>query len=193
MSFMPTVSDEQPLLPRGRSFTRADLDRMPDDGNRYELIDGLLIVSPAPKPLHQRAVARLHLLLHAACPSDHEVLFAPLDVALADDTVLQPDLLLARIADFTDRDLPTAPLLAVEVLSPSTRGRDLLLKKERLERAGCRHYWVVDPVEPSVIAWTLVDGRYREVGNAIGREALTLSDPVTVSIVPDALVATGQP
>jgi Uma2 family endonuclease len=188
MALMTTRSDATSLLPRGRPFTRADLDRMPDDGNRYELIDGLLIVSPAPRPLHQRAVARLYLLLHEACPADHEVLFAPLDVALADDTVLQPDLLLAKVSDFSDRDLPTAPLLAVEVLSPSTRGRDLLLKKERLERAGCRHYWVMDPLAPSITAWTLVDGAYREDGTATGDEALQVSEPVGITVVPSQLV-----
>ena len=190
MTHMTAQSDATSLLPRGRPFTRADLDRMPDDGNRYELIDGLLIVSPAPKPLHQRAVSRLFLLLHEACPTDHEVLFAPLDVALSDDTVLQPDLVLARISDFSERDLPTAPLLAVEVLSPSTRGRDLLLKKERLERAGCRHYWVMDPLVPSLTTWTLVEGTYEESGTATGDELLQLNDPVNITVVPSRLVST---
>jgi Putative restriction endonuclease len=77
------------VLPRGRALTRSDLEQMPDDGHRYELVDGTLIVTPAPSPRHQRAVARLHLLLSRGCPADLEVLFAPLDVALTDDTALQ--------------------------------------------------------------------------------------------------------
>ncbi len=113
--------DTVTTLRRSDAFTRAELDALPDDGRRHELIDGILIVSPAPSPRHQIALAALHLILARACPDELIVLFAPLDVALAVDTVMQPDLLVARRADFTDRDLPMAPLLAVEVLSPSTR------------------------------------------------------------------------
>ena len=134
-------------LPRSRPLTRADLDAMPDDGHRYELIDGTLIVTPAPGLAHQCAVGELHLLLRSACPQELQVL-APFDVALGADTVMQPDLLLARRRDWTQRDLPTAPVLAIEVLSPSTRRVDLTLKRSRLETAGCQCYWVVDPDVP---------------------------------------------
>src|SRR5699024_12703801 len=146
---MAAVSRRRPPgLPPGE-LTRAVLDTMPDDGHRYELIDGILIVSPAPRHVHQRASGNLYVLLRAGCPDRLEVLYAPFDVALADDTVLQPDLLVARADAFTYRDLPTAPLLAVEILSPSTRGIDMMLKKDRLQRAGCSHYWVVDPDVPN--------------------------------------------
>jgi Uma2 family endonuclease len=179
-------------LPRGRALTRDDLAAMPDDGHRYELLDGVLIVSPAPKRLHQRASFRLSVLLDAALPPDLELLPAPFDVALADDTVMQPDLVVARSEDFTERDLPVAPLLAVEVLSPSTRGIDLLLKKDRLERAGCAHYWVVDPAEPSVTAWALTDGAYRQVTRAVGAEAFAVDDPFDVRLTPADLVLSGR-
>ena len=119
--------DSVTTLPRSRPLTRADLDTMPDDGHRYELIDGSLIVTPAPSPRHQGAVGELYLLLRLACPAHLQVFLAPLDVALADDTIMQPDLLVARRADVTERDLPTAPVLAVEVLSPSSRPIDLTL------------------------------------------------------------------
>jgi hypothetical protein len=77
-------------LPQSRPLTRADLDAMPDDGHRYELIDGSLIVTPAPGHLHQRAVLELAIRMRSGCPVDLEVLIAPFDVALADDTVMQP-------------------------------------------------------------------------------------------------------
>ena len=150
-------------LPRGRAFTRADLDGMPDDGHRYELIDGILLVSPSPSHRHQRAAARLFTVLQAAITDDHslEVLFAPFDVVLGDDTIVQPDLLIARAADFTAHDLPVPPLLAVEVLSPSSRRIDRLLKHGRYAAAGVQHYWVVDPDGPSLTAWALgADGSY---------------------------------
>ena len=185
---MSVMTAEAPsFLPYGRALTRADLEAMPDDGHRYELIDGVLIVSPAPRIRHQRVAGRLYKALDQARSDDLEVFFAPVDVVLAEDTVIQPDLLVAPIDAFTDRDLPTAPLLAVEVLSPSTRGVDLLLKKERLQRAGCAHYWVVDPNEPSVLAWSLVDGVYREVATALGAEVFEVAEPFPVSFAPVSL------
>ena len=175
-------------LPSRGPFTRADLELMPDDGHRYELLDGVLLVSPAPRPLHQRAVGNLYLLLRAACPPELEVLFAPLDVVLAEDTVLEPDLLVARRDQFTESELPGPPLLAVEVLSPSTRRIDLLLKRDRLQAAGCPSYWLVDPDEPSITALELVDGRYVEVARVTGAAAWTASAPFPVTVVPDDLV-----
>lgn len=186
---MRAMTTEVPAgLPRGRALTRDDLDAMPDDGHRYELLDGILVVSPAPSRRHQRASLRLSVLLDAALPAGLELLPAPFDVALADDTVMQPDLVVARVDDYTERDLPVAPLLAVEVLSPSSRGIDLLLKKDRLERAGCEHYWVVDPEEPSITAWALHDGAYRQVARAVGEEAFEVAAPFDVRLKPTGLV-----
>lgn len=185
---MTTMTTEVVGLPRGRALTRDDLDQMSDDGHRYELLDGILVVSPAPRRIHQRVSGNLHLALRAACPADLEILYAPFDVVLAKDTVIQPDLLIAPREPFVDRELPGPPVLAVEVLSPSTRGIDLLLKRERLQRAGCAHYWVVDPDEPSITAWALHDGQYQQAGRAVGDETLVLVEPIEVSLVPSALL-----
>src|SRR6266540_5351456 len=177
------------LLPHGRPLTRADLDRMPDDGHRYELVDGVLVASPAPRPRHQRAVYRLARLLDHACPAQFEVLPGPLDVVLASDTVLIPDIVVGRRADFTDKNLPAAPLLAVEVLSPSTRRFDLMLKRSRFEAAGAQAYWVVDPDEPFLIAWELRDGSYVEVAHVKADEPYEATVPFPVTVVPRGLVA----
>ncbi|QKT08752.1 Uma2 family endonuclease [Gordonia sp. X0973] len=185
---MTVMTTEVLGLPRGRALTRDDLDSMPDDGHRYELIDGILIVSPAPRIVHQRVAAALFRAIDPVLPSPLIVLFAPLDVVLSQDTVLQPDLLIAPWDAFTERDLPGPPVLAVEVLSPSTRSVDLLLKKDRLCRAECRHYWVVDPDGPSITAWVLRDGGYQVAGTASGDEELSLTEPFEVSIVPSLLV-----
>jgi Uma2 family endonuclease len=167
-------------------LTVADLESMPDDGHRYELIDGTLIVSPAPTPRHQYVLAELNDRMRAACPRDSDlmVLFAPLDVVLSIDTSLQPDLLVTRRSDLTDRNLPKAPLLAVEVLSPSTRLVDLNLKRARYEAAGCASYWVVDPVEPSLTAWELRDGEYVEVASVSDEEEFAATSPYPVVVVP---------
>jgi Uma2 family endonuclease len=177
------------VLPHGRPLTRADLDRMPDDGHRYELVDGVLVVSPSPTRLHQRAVYRLWQLLNDACTPEFEVLGAPFDVVLADDTVMIPDVVVARRADLTDKDLPAAPVLVVEVLSPSTRRFDLMLKRSRFEAAGTQSYWVVDPDEPALIAWELRDGSYIEVAHVRAEQAYDARQPFPVTVAPKDLVA----
>ena len=117
---------------------------------------------------------------------------APLDVVLAEDTVLEPDVLVARQADLSERDLPAVPVLAIEVLSPSTRRIDLLLKHSRLEAAGCPAYWVVDPDEPSLTAWELVDGRYEPRATVVGDESYRAENPFAVTITPADLVRPGR-
>jgi Uma2 family endonuclease len=175
-------------LPRSRPLTRADVETMPDDGHRYELVDGTLVVTPAPSRQHQRAVRNLVVVLTQACPGAFEVLPAPFDVALSDDTVLQPDVLVARRTDFTDRGLPTAPLVAIEVLSASTRRIDLMLKRSRYEAAGCPSYWVIDPDEPSLTVWQLRGGEYVEVAHVVGDQEFEAVTPYPVTIIPARLV-----
>ena len=169
----PVQEDYSVPWPPNRPLTRDDLDRIPDDGHRYELIDGALIMTPAPSRLHQRVVAAVYRLL-----------FAPLDVVISADTVMQPDVLVARREDFTERELPKPPLLAVEVLSPSTKRVDLMLKWSRLEAAGCPAYWVVDPDTPSLIAWEMRDGAYAQVAKVTGDEVARLEVPFGVTVVP---------
>jgi Uma2 family endonuclease len=175
-------------LPRGQALTRRDLEKMPDDGHRYELIDGSLIVTPAPSERHQTILLRLAVLLDQRCPREMKVLFAPFDVALGDDTIMQPDLLVARRADFTDRELPVAPLLAVEVLSPSTRHIDLSLKRARFETAGATSYWVIDPDGPSLTVWELEEGRYVERAHVVGDEAYDATAPFAATVAPSRLL-----
>jgi Uma2 family endonuclease len=182
----------------GRPFTRADLARMPDDGRRYEIIDGVLIVSAAPGRVHQRAAFELAVVLRAACPREYEVMIAPFAVGLAVDTEIQPDVLVALRDKLTDKDLPAPPELAVEVLSPSTRMIDLNSKRERFERAGTPSFWVVDPLarpaQTRLIAWELGDdGRYRQVADVTGYEEFHTKSPYSVTVVPAALVAEPPP
>lgn len=175
-------------MPRGRTFTAADLDAMPDDGNRYEIIDGSLIVTPSPVVPHQRAVGNLHLVLRAAVTAEYEVMLAPLDVPISDLTVLQPDLLVALRAVLERRRMSGLPALAVEVLSPSTRLVDLNLKKAAFELAGVASYWVVDPDVPSVSAWGLAGGRYVDGPVVVGADEFVSLDPFPVRFCPDDLL-----
>jgi Uma2 family endonuclease len=135
----------------------------------------------------------LYKLLDATCPADLEVLVAPFDVVLAQDTVVEPDVLVARRDRLTDRNLPGPPELAVEVLSHSTRLIDLNLKKARLQRAGVPCYWVVDPVawpqECRLTAWELdAHGRYQLVADVQGDKEHHADRPFAVTVTPAILV-----
>ncbi|WP_231920198.1 Uma2 family endonuclease [Microlunatus soli] len=179
----------QPLvLPWSRALTVADMENLPDDGHRYELIDGVLIVTPAPIVRHQIAVSGFEAVLRQLSPPSLRVLHAPLDVVLADDTVVEPDILVARRSDFVEKNLPTAPLLAVEVLSPSTRMIDLSVKRDRYRRAGVESYWVFDPAQARLVAWELRDGEYEQVADVTGDESWTARKPYEVTVVPARLL-----
>lgn len=175
-------------LPYARPLTRADLEDVPDDGHRYELLDGVLLVSPAPRWPHQDVLGNLYVLLKLACPAGLAVGLAPFAVAFADDTELQPDVFVARRSDITERDLPVPPLLCVEVLSPSTRRIDQLLKRDRYQEAGVRSYWLVDPDEPSVSVLELRAGLYEQVAFVRRGEEHQAALPFPVRLAPAELV-----
>jgi Uma2 family endonuclease len=176
------------VMPRGRDWTVADLAGLPDDGLQYELADGVLLVSPAPRPRHQVVVGKLHLLLEAACPPELQVFLAPLDYQPTNRRSFQPDLLVVRRTDVGELNIVAPLLLAVEVLSPSTRSKDLLLKRGMYEQSGVASYWIVDPDEPSVTALQLRDGCYVEAGRVAGDEVLALDLPYPVRLCPQALL-----
>jgi Uma2 family endonuclease len=145
----------------GRPYTSDDLAAMPDDGRRYEVLDGALLVTPAPSWPHQHVVLSLAVLLKAACPDHLTVLVAPFDYRQSESTTLQPDVLVARVSEMTYRNLPKAPVLAIEVRSPSTALIDRELKRAAYERAGVPSYWIVDPQpQPTVTIFELDAGRY---------------------------------
>jgi Uma2 family endonuclease len=176
----------------GQPYTRAELADLPDDGRRHELIDGVLLVSAAPGRIHQRAAFALAKVLDAAAPPGFEVLTAPFAVALAEDTEIQPDIVVGRDEDHTDREI-TWPVLAVEVLSPSSRLIDTHVKRARFERAQVPSFWVVDPVarpgDASLVAWELADdGTYRQVAHVSGEEPFAAARPFPVTVVPAGLV-----
>jgi Uma2 family endonuclease len=177
-----------PVMPRAGDWTVEDLEGIPDDGLQYELADGVLLVSPAPRPLHQRVVARLFVLLEKVVPPELEVYFAPLDFQPTRRTSLQPDLLVVRRSDVGELNITAPLLLAVEVLSPSTRAKDLLLKHGLYRDSGVASYWVVDPLVPSLTVWELRDGSYVEMVGVAGDEAARLVTPFDVTVVPAQLL-----
>ncbi|RJQ80509.1 Uma2 family endonuclease [Pseudonocardiaceae bacterium YIM PH 21723] len=171
-----------------RSLTVEDLEGMPDDGRRYELIDGELLVSPAPGTYHQSAVGKLFTALDQACPDGLVVLPAPYAFQANAHTEVQPDLLVARIGDVTVKKLIAPPVLAVEVLSPSSSVTDFSRKKDLYQRVGVSGYWVIEPAEPRLVAFELdAHGSYDKVAEVGPGEVFEAGWPFPVRVVPGEL------
>ncbi len=187
---MSAVSIAEAWPAAGRPFTVAELDRMPDDGRRYELLDGVLVVSPRPTTVHQLAAARLVITLGNACPEGLCVLAEPA-VQLSGNTEFDPDVVVVRQQDVGGSKFTRPPLLAVEIRSPSTALMDLTRKKAAYERFGVESYWIVDPDRgrPSLTAFELRDGRYVQVIRVSGADAFGAERPFPVEIVPARLLA----
>lgn len=168
-------------------WTVDDLRGLPDDGLQYELADGVLLVTPAPRTAHQRAVGRLFATLAAACPDDLEVFVSPVDYQPTPRRSLQPDVLVVRREDVGELAVQRPLQLAVEVLSPSTRAKDLLVKRALYEDSGVRALWAVDLDEPSVTGWVLRDGRWADERRAVGDEPFAAHVPFEVTVVPSTL------
>lgn len=174
---------------RASPLSYQDLQELLDDGYRYELVDGQLLVTPAPNLGHQRCVARLFALLDAAAPPQLEVFVAPVDWFVSPLTVFRPDLLVVGADLPDDAKVTVTPQLVVEVVSPSTRRSDRSLKRDAYAGAGVPRYWIVDPSAPSLLALRLAaPGRYEEEALATGGTAWTASVPFAVTVVPDRLL-----
>jgi Uma2 family endonuclease len=144
-----TYETETPLAPRGDlgPYRQADYLALPDEP-RCELLYGRLLVTPAPTVRHQRVVGRLfRLLLELAERSAGEAIVSPVDVVLADHSIVQPDVIYvtkARSSILRSR-VEGAPDLVVEILSPGTARRDLGEKLRLYAESGVAEYWIVDP------------------------------------------------
>jgi Uma2 family endonuclease len=144
-----------------RRWSVEDVWALPADGNRYETVDGELLVSPTPRFVHQRAVARLGAMLMAYVDQQHvgELMFSPYDVVLDPFTLVQPDVLVIHPVglDVVRGEVPPpAPFLAIEVLSPSTARADRLRKRPRYQRAGIE-CWLVDLDSELIERWAESD------------------------------------
>lgn len=145
--------------------TYDDLRAMPEDGHRYELIHGEIVMSPSPKTKHQDVLGELFALVHRFARDSHlgRAYIAPLDVKFSPHNVVQPDLLFVRrenaqivTIDYVDG----APDLIVEVLSPSNRLQDLVKKAVLYAEYGVPEYWIVDPDSEKVVINIWQNGQY---------------------------------
>ena len=168
---------------RGLRMTADEFLRIPEDGFKYELVDGVVIRSPTPLPRHQRIaveiVSQIKWFLRA-----HPVgeVFMELDVYLGvgparGDLVYAPDVIFVsaeRVRSMEEK-IVGAPELVVEVISRGSRRMDTITKREDYERCGVREYWIIDPHQPSITFLRLRNGRFESVdtpGDSFASEAV---------------------
>ncbi|MCU0231824.1 MAG: Uma2 family endonuclease [Acidobacteria bacterium] len=160
-----------PAGPR-RSWTFAEYRALPDDGLRYEVLDGELVVVPSPSIRHQSVLLDLAVRLRPWLDAHggDSLLIAPLDVRLHERTVCQPDLLVIAAADLArhpEEYVDGPPLLVCEIVSRSTRGRDLIRKRSLYARFGVPWYWIVDPDGRSIEELQLDGDAYATVTRVV--------------------------
>jgi Uma2 family endonuclease len=161
-----------------RKLEYSHLQNTPNDGKRYELVHGELLVNPAPSMIHQRVSRRLLRQLedYFHDRSIGEVFHAPFDVILTPHDVFEPDLLVVTDhSRLSNRGVEGPPGLVVEILSPSTRRIDREVKFRRSAELRVPHYWIVDPDAERVECYRLTDGAYRMI--AEGRGSTTILHP----------------
>lgn len=174
-------------LRKGKKYTYADYLTW-DDGNRYELIDGVAyMMAPAPSAAHQSISMEIsrqlaNYLIGKTC----KVFAAPFDVRLntdaEDDTVVQPDIsIVCDTSKIDDRGCKGTPDLIVEILSPSTIRQDQIMKLNKYRDAGVREYWIVSPESRSVQVYLLDNGNYIAHGYID-------TDKIAVSILEDCTI-----
>lgn len=166
-----------------RNLTYDDLPDWEQDGRRHELIGGEHVAEPSPVPRHQIISANLsHLMGSWIRERRHgRLLTAPVDVVFSPSEVVEPDLLFIardRLHVIGEKYIHDAPDLLVEILSPSTRRRDEVTKRQLYEREGVGEYWVVDPAFETVTVHRLEGGRYRRAADLSAKAGDLLASPL---------------
>jgi Uma2 family endonuclease len=162
-------------------LTYDDYLTLPDSGPRYQLMDGNLVLSPAPNVPHQRILGLLYRTLFEFTSRNNlgETFFAPIDVVLNSENVVQPDLLFIakNRASIVERSgIKGVPDLCVEILSPSNRELDLKAKKALYARFGVSEYWIVDPEAETVFVWRPADNANKPAATLFKSD--TLASPL---------------
>ena len=166
----------------------SDYARLPDDGLHYEGLDGEVLVAPSPSPDHQYVMGRLHLLLAPYLERRRlGVVILDVDLLFQTGQFLRPDLLVvpeSSRARITRRGIETVPSLVVEVLSPTSRGIDLMKKPARYGDFGIPEYWVLDPEDRSAWVWRFAEGTRmtEQVRGQLAWHAPGASDPLVIDL-----------
>lgn len=170
--------DDKPII-REQPVTYDDYARLPDDGKRYELADGVLeLMSPAPTPKHQAVSFQLQTTLTNSCRSEYIVFASPIDLILSPTEVRQPDIVMVhrnRLHIVTRRGIEGAPDLVAEIVSPYSVKRDRKHKLTVYAKYGIPEYWIVDPANEALEQYVL-SGERLELLAIYEREETVQSD-----------------
>ena len=158
-------------------WTYDDYAALPDDGQRYEIVNGVLVMAPAPTPEHQDIVGMIfhYLLIHVKFAGLGRVFMAPIDVVLSPKNTFQPDVVVilnAHLNKVGEKKIIGAPDLAVEVASPDTALYDRVTKYEKYAHAGVQEYWIVNIKAKTIQVLVLENGEYRSLGTFRGEQTL---------------------
>ena len=154
-----------PLHTMPAPLTYDDYCQIPDDGNRYEVIDGVLYMSPSPIVRHQRVLVNLTFFLEKWNRNTKagQLYVAPMDVVLSEQNIVQPDILFIsneRLAIIGEKNIQGAPDLLIEILSEGNRRHDEIQKRDLYESFGVQEYWIVDPVLETIKVYRLNNSTY---------------------------------
>ncbi|MGS0763749.1 Uma2 family endonuclease [Syntrophomonas curvata] len=173
----------------GKKLTYQEYLDIPEEpGYRFEILDGMLIREPSPNVMHQRVSRRLQRILEdyfEEADSEGEIFDAPLDVTPLDYNVVQPDIFYVAGEQqpiVKDNRIDGAPVLVVEILSPSSRRKDRLQKMQIYQRAGVQHYWLVDPQDKTLECFAWYDGVYALVASGMDEDVVEHPDFTGLSI-----------
>jgi Uma2 family endonuclease len=163
--------------PKQGQWTYDDYAALPDDGRRYEVMNGVLIMAPAPTPEHQgiSTLLLVHLFQYSQAIGLGKIFTAPLDVELTTKRVVQPDILVvlnANLHKIAEKRFIGAPDLVVEIASPGTEIYDRLNKYEAYEQAGVPEYWMVNPTDKSIEVSVLEHGVFELLGVFQGQDTI---------------------
>jgi Uma2 family endonuclease len=162
---MQTKETARPYPAEKKIYTYDDYIQFPDDGNRYEIIEGELFMSPSPKTRHQRSsrILEYDFISFVEKHQPGEVFDAPFDVLLSKTNIVQPDIIFVSNENkkvITEDNIQGAPDLLVEILSVSTAYNDLVNKKALYEHFAVKEYWIVDPMKEWIEIYILKSGKF---------------------------------
>ena len=148
-----------------KKYTYEDYLKTPDD-KRYELINGELLMTPSPIPNHQRISGKLEFVVRKFVTENNlgEIFYAPCDVYLDNENVVQPDILFIskdRLNIIGDKNIQSAPNLVIEIISENSVYRDMVQKKRLYARFGVKEYWIVIPEEEEIEVYILKGEAYQ--------------------------------
>lgn len=172
------MSSIQPAVSEALKFTYSDYLLLPDNGKRYEILEGELLMSPSPNTKHQIVLLNLAAVLNSFVERNNlgQIFIAPYDVVLSKYDVVQPDIIFISSKN-TKMIKPThlegAPDLVIEIISPGSAQRDRIIKRKIYALHGVKEYWLVHPEKERVQMLRLEKGELQRITELTGEDILT--------------------